>query len=139
MSETRRILTTKFLHADYYPGKKIVLISADAEYIPEIDFKDAFQKVRDYIATNDTEKIIFDKSNLKVFHQASMTWYHVIWKKDLLDSFGITQHRKILPEDELFKQSVQIGRERIKHEHPDFHFDDYNIIYKDSLEKALAE
>lgn len=139
MSKTEQILANRFLKAEYYPSRKTILITAVNEYIPEADFKETFKAVTAFINGHKTEKIIFDKSHLQVFHQASMTWYHVEWKQDLRKRFDIIKHRKILPEDELFEQSVQVGKDRIRSEHPEFSFEDFDIVYKNNLQEALEE
>lgn len=139
MSEGTPITSTKYMDAQYYPKLKTVLIQAKADYVPEADFKETFNTVKRFIGSNKVEKTIFDKSRLKVFHQDSMTWYHVEWKAELLHLYGIKSHRKILPDDDLFKQSVNIGREKIAREHNNFDFNDYDIQYKNSLKEALED
>lgn len=137
MSKTREIISNKYIEANYHPDKLTVVIKAVTDYIPEQEFKDAFNEVKNFVGEHKATKIVFDKSDLDVFHQDSMTWYHVEWKAELRKKYNIVKHRKILPEDELFNQSVQIGREKIERENNNFKFADYDIQYKDSLEDAM--
>jgi hypothetical protein len=84
------------------------------------------------------EVMIFDKSSLRIFHQPSMEWYHVVWKENMHQK-GLRTYYKILPADPLFKESVRIGRERIERENPGFQITKFDIRYADSLELAWAE
>ena len=130
-------LKNKNLVIKYLPEERTVLISATSEYIPEDEFKEAFNEVKGLVGKKNVDKFVFDKSQLKVFHQRSMTWYHVVWKKEMKELYGITKHIKILPDDDLFKDSVNIGREKIARENPGFSFNDYQIQYRNSLDDAL--
>jgi hypothetical protein len=46
-------------------------------------------------------------------------------------------HRKILPQDNVFRQSVKIGREKIKMENPSLNTEKMDIQYKETLEEAI--
>jgi hypothetical protein len=54
-------------------------------------------------------------------------------------ALGLTKHRKILPEDNLFRKSVEIGREKIKKDHPNFDFDALDIVYVESVEEGFEK
>lgn len=121
------------------PATGVLLIQAKRDYIPDEDFRKQFNAIYNQLGANQIEKVIFDKQQLKVFNQQSMTWYHTDWKVRLKKNLGITRHRKVLPNDDLFKNSVDVGRDRIKREHPEFQFDDFDIVYKETVEQAIAE
>lgn len=94
--------------------------------------------IAEFLKEHQAKKLIFDKRNLRTFHQPSMEWYHVHWKP-LVAALGLTKHRKILPEDKLFRKSVEIGREKIKKDHPNFDFDALDIVYVESVEEGFAK
>jgi hypothetical protein len=52
-------------------------------------------------------------------------------------ALGLKQHRKILPNDEVFKQSVKIGRDKINKLYPNGKFHEMDIQYSSSLEDAI--
>jgi hypothetical protein len=83
-------------------------------------------------------KLIFDKRKLTVFHQPSMEWYFVEWKEKMFD-LGLKTHRKILPQDEIFRQSVKIGREKIKSIHPNGKYTLMDIQYSENLQDAISK
>ncbi len=106
-------------------------------YIRKEDFEQLFNAIAEEAKIQGAEKVIFDKRNMKVFDQPSMTWYHIVFKEDLLASIGLKKYRKLLPEDNLFKMSVEIGKGKIAREH-NFDFSKYDIQYCESVEESLA-
>jgi hypothetical protein len=93
-------------------------------------------QIEDFAEQNPVKKMILDKSPLRIFHQPSMEWYHVIWKENMYKK-GLSVYRKILPDDNLFEESVKIGRERIIKENPGFNINKYDIQYCKNLQEAL--
>jgi len=130
------ILDNQYFKAEYIKEKKAVVCASKSSFIPEQEFKQSFELMGEFIKINLVDIFVFDKESLKTFHQASMVWYHVNWKPRMFD-FGLRSHRKILPQDSFFKKSVEIGRQKIKREHPGFDFERYDIRYFDSLAEAL--
>ena len=65
-----------------------------------------------------------------------MEWYFVDWKEKMYD-LGLRIHRKILPNNEIFKYSVKIGREKIAASYPNGKFKLMDIQYADSVEQAI--
>lgn len=114
----------------------VVVVEATAAYIPLEPFKEIFNFVGDIVHQRNIVKLIFDKRKLSVFHQPSMEWYFIDWKERMYDS-GLTVHRKILPSDDVFRQSVRIGRDKISKAYPEKKFNKMDIQYSESLEQAL--
>ena len=109
-------------------------------FIPEQKFHELFEEIGAHIRQSPTliRKFIFDKRKMTTFHQASMVWYHTVWKPQMYE-LGVMMHRKILPKDTFFRKSVEIGRDKIAREHPDFDWEKYNIVYCESLEEAFEK
>jgi len=116
----------------------ICIITATASYIPIEEFKSTFEFIGTLVANENIRKLIFDKRKLRVFHQPSMEWYFVEWKEKMY-SLGLKTHRKILPEDEIFRTSVKIGRQKIEENFPDGKFNQMDIQYAESIEKAIED
>lgn len=115
------------------------LVKAKESYIPIEEFKKCFNALGDYIKENSNiKKLIFDKRNLKVFDQDSMVWYFVEWKAEM-KKYGLSVHRKLLPDDDVFVESVKLGREKLARENPDAAFHKLDIKYSKTLEDAVAE
>ena len=119
-------------------GQPTAIVTATSTYIPIEEFKNLFEQVGQLVESKKITKLIFDKRELTVFHQPSMEWYFTEWKEDMW-SKGLKTHRKILPDNKVFQQSVKIGREKIKGEYPDHKFNEMDIQYKDNLESAIKE
>lgn len=114
----------------------VAIVEALSQYIPIDQFKSIFSFVGDLVKKEKIDKLIFDKRKLTVFHQPSMEWYFIYWKEEMY-AHGLRAHRKLLPNDEVFRQSVKIGRERINQSHPHGKFKLMDIKYFDSLEDAI--
>lgn len=113
-----------------------LVVTATASYIPMDQFRLIFNRIGDFVKSHQIVKLIFDKRQLRVFHQPSMEWYFVEWK-DMMFELGLTKHIKILPNDEVFRQSVKIGRKKINELYPNGKFHQLSILYAESLEEAL--
>ncbi len=114
----------------------ICIVTATSNYIPIEEFKETFEYIGSLVTKEKVTKLIFDKRNLKVFHQPSMEWYFVSWKEDMYYQ-GLTTHRKILPSDTIFMQSVKIGRQKIESSFPDGKYKQMDIQYASTLDEAI--
>jgi hypothetical protein len=115
-----------------------VVLLAQTTYLPYEHFLHFLQTIEQLAEGQPVEVMVFDKSYLKIFHQPSMEWYHVVWKENMYHK-GLRIYRKVLPPDPLFKESVRIGRERIERENPGFQIGKFDIRYAGSLQEAWAE
>jgi len=61
--------------------RKIIICELLADYVPIEDFKEAFLEIGELVKTGGFEKFIFDKRALRAFHQPTMEWYFIHWKK----------------------------------------------------------
>ncbi|MBA4301840.1 hypothetical protein SAMN03080617_01391 [Algoriphagus alkaliphilus] len=116
--------------------KKIVICELLADYIPIEDFKEAFEQIGKIVKGGSFEKFIFDKRSLRAFHQPTMEWYFIHWKKDML-AYGLKTHRKILPAEKWFEKMVQIAKQQILETYPDNIIDQLDIQYCDTIEEAI--
>lgn len=114
-----------------------VLCEAISDYIPIEAFKELFGKNGEAIGRVGAEKFIFDKRRLRAFHQPSMEWYCVEWKKDMLEKHGLKVHRKILPPETWFQRAVEAGLSEIRERYSEHPLDDLDIVYVDSIADAL--
>lgn len=124
--------TRVFVNTD----RKIIICELLADYVPIEDFKEAFLQIGEIVKSGDFEKFIFDKRALRAFHQPTMEWYFIHWKKDMLD-YGIKTHRKILPSEKWFEKMVQIAKDQILVTYPDNIINQLDIRYCDSIEEAI--
>ena len=117
-------------------NKKIVICELLTDYVPIEDFKDIFGEIGDLVKQGGFEKFIFDKRALRAFHQPTMEWYFIHWKREML-AHGVKTHRKILPAEKWFEKMVQVAKEQILAHHPDHIIDQLDIAYCDTLEEAI--
>ena len=132
--EFKTLKHAKLLLVDKHP--EIAIVEAISGYIPIEQFKEIFESTTELIQQKKIKKLIFDKRKLTVFHQPSMEWYFVEWKEKMFD-LGLKTHRKILPQDLVFRQSVKIGREKIKSNFPTGKYTQMSIEYAETIEEAI--
>jgi hypothetical protein len=138
LKNAKTLLDTPMAYAAYVAEKKTLFCVIKQAYIRKEDFENLFNLMGDEAKREGAEKIIFDKRNMKVFDQPSMTWYHIVFKEDLLATIALKKYRKLLPPDELFKMSVEIGKGKIAREHH-FDFSKYDIQYCETIEEAFEK
>lgn len=126
--------------ADVYHNEAIFLCVAKSPYMPIEAFRATFDKITEEIEKlGKIEKFIFDKRALRSFHQPSMEWYFTDWKMDLYNKFGLTKHRKILPNEKWFHKCVEAGKHQIYEDHPDLDFTLLDVQYFDSISEATLK
>lgn len=129
-------LLYSFSYTEIFSCNNTIIAYATASYIPIDEFKKVFEKVGELVKEHGFKKLVFDKRNLQIFHQPSMEWYFVSWKEDLYN-YGLTQHRKILPKDPVFRECVKLGREKINQLYPNAKFHEMDIKYSLNLNDAI--
>ena len=137
---------TRYSFQDYYssrfsriyfsPEIKTIVCELKSEYVPIEHFKDTFYKIGELVEAGNNHKFIFDKRSLRAFHQPSMEWYFVIWKKEMYEK-GLRIHRKILPPEPWFRKSVAIAKEQISREHHELIINKLDIKYCESIDEAV--
>ena len=128
---------SRFAKVIYSEKDNIILCELKSEYVPIEHFKDTFYKISELVKKGINGKFIFDKRSLRAFHQPSMEWYYVVWKKDMYQH-GLAKHRKILPKEAWFRKSVEIARNEMIRAYPnDPVLDKLDIRYCESIEEAL--
>ncbi len=135
------IVEKEFKHAKVLTvtnSPNTAIVEALTNYIPLEPFKEIFNFIGELAKKKNLTKLIFDKRKLTVFHQPSMEWYFIEWKEKMFDQ-GLTIHRKILPADDVFRQSVRIGREKIDKNYPTKKFNQMDIQYAETIEEALLK
>ncbi|RIW17354.1 hypothetical protein D0X99_06360 [Algoriphagus lacus] len=117
--------------------KKTVICELLTDYVPIEDFKIAFGQIGEIVKTGGFEKFIFDKRALRAFHQPTMEWYFIHWKKEMLE-YGVKTHRKILPAEKWFEKMVQIAKNQILQTYPDNIINQLDIKYCDTIDEAIS-
>lgn len=116
--------------------KGMIICELMTDYIPIDDFKEVFNEISRIVENGKFEKFIFDKRSLRAFHQPTMEWYFLHWKNKMLE-FGLSKHRKILPEEKWFEKMVMIAKDQIIKNNPDNIIHLLDIKYCESIEEAI--
>lgn len=130
------VFCTRFSKVSCDASAKIIICELRAEYVPIEHFRDTFYRIGELVNAGFNRKLIFDKRSLKAFHQPSMEWYFIYWKRDMYEK-GLKVYRKLLPKEEWFQKSVLYAREQILKQHPDNIIDKLDIKYCDTIKEAL--
>ncbi|MAE84288.1 MAG: hypothetical protein CMB80_16215 [Flammeovirgaceae bacterium] len=125
---------------DVFTNQSIGIIGCviTSDYVPIRYFIETFKEISILARSNQYTKFIFDKRNLRTFHQPSMEWYFLDWKTEMVE-YGLTKHRKLLPELDWFVKAVQIARDPLLKKMPHSVINRLDIRYCDSLDQAIAE
>jgi len=126
----------RFAKVTYHEASKIIICELKSEYVPIEHFKDIFYKISELVKKGVNHKFIFDKRSLRAFHQPSMEWYFVVWKKEMYQH-DLKLHRKILPDEAWFRKSVEIAKMQIVKNFPDNIVDKLDIRYCESVQEAI--
>lgn len=112
------------------------LCVAKQDYIPISNFKAMFMAFSELIEKFPVKHFIFDKRNLRTFHQPSMEWYFAIWKLAMKEK-GLINHYKILPELDWFKKAVEAGKHEILKKYSKDILNGIHIFYVTSVEEVI--
>jgi len=132
------IFKDKYTTLTYYEKLTLAICQVDAEYIPINDFKKTFEFISKFIETSKIFYFVFDKSNLRTFHQPSMEWYFAIWKPSLRAK-GLVNHYKILPNLEWFAKAVEAGKHEILQKYGKDILSGINITYISSINEVIEQ
>ncbi|HAA11445.1 MAG TPA: hypothetical protein DCE41_06975 [Cytophagales bacterium] len=126
-------------HASVYTLAEsgFILCVLQKEYIPIVAFKELFEKITELISAGKYHRFIFDKRKLSAFHQPSMEWYYLEWKASVLP-MGIKEHRKLLPEANWFRKTVEIAKIGLEKRMPEELRNGLDIQYCESIEEATT-
>jgi len=136
-TNAEHLFTDKYGTVYYLEAQQTLVGITNTGYIPIKEFKKICEQIEQIVKTKMVKKLVFDKRNLTVFHQGSMKWYHIVWKPLMLKKYGLKTHRKLLPDNMVFRKSVEVGRIFIKKNNPNFNFEDFDIKYFDSIKEAI--
>jgi hypothetical protein len=126
----------EFANIYWVEEHKAVLCVIRTEFIPFDAFQEIFLKAGELSCLRRAHKFIFDKRNLRAFHQPSMEWYFLYWKKEML-SLGLRVHRKILPQGNWFDLAVKTCREELERRPEAAFLKNLDIQYRQSIKEAL--
>ncbi|REE01262.1 hypothetical protein [Marinoscillum furvescens] len=104
-------------------------------YVPIDEFKKVFVQMVEIARGGSYHKFIFDKRALTTFHQPTMEWYFLHWKREMLQ-LGVSKHRKILPNLRWFEQAVAIARNPLLEQFSAEERSQLDIKYCNTLEEA---
>lgn len=131
-----QIFVNEFAAGYINEEKKSIGCVLTADYVPITKFKQVFEMLADEIREGDYEKFVFDKSNLRTFHQPSMKWYFTEWKTEMVN-YGVNKHFKVLPKLEYFRKSVEAARKPLLAKYPKDILEKLRIEYFETVEEAV--
>ena len=118
------------------PSHKIIICESISTYIPIEDFIKTFNTITQNIKKEGITKFIFDKRSLTSFHQPSMEWYFLVWKKELLHN-GLTMHRKVLPPLPWFRECVDACKGQMLNNADHSFLSQIDVKYFDSVKECI--
>ena len=137
-NEFKLIRTCAYSNMYYNRELSLAVCVAEGEYIPIDSFQAIFLAVSGLIEKHPIRHFVFDKRQLRTFHQPSMEWYFAVWKPSV-KALGLSNHYKILPELEWFEKAVQAGKFEIFKKYNQDILDGISIKYVSSVEEVVKE
>jgi len=134
--EFKVVYEDKYTTLSYNEELLMAICTADSEYIPIGEFKKVFLYVSEFAESSKIRYFVFDKRNLRTFHQPSMEWYFTIWKP-ILKEKGLVHHYKILPDLAWFAKAVEAGKHEIFQKYGNDIINGINITYISSIKELL--
>ncbi|MFT6882955.1 MAG: hypothetical protein ACI83W_000125 [Marinoscillum sp.] len=117
-------------------GKKTIACVITKDYIPISKFKELFEMLSFEILEGDFDKFVFDKTQLRTFHQPSMKWYFTEWKTEMF-KHGLYKHFKVLPELDYFRKAVEAARKPLLAQYPKEMLAKLRIEYFETVKEAV--
>jgi hypothetical protein len=134
----KEIWQSAYANVTYCEELKMAVCTAKSDYIPINEFKNIFLSVSNYIKEFPISCFLFDKRNLRTFHQPSMEWYFAIWKPEMKMN-GITCHFKILPKLEWFEKAVEAGKHEIFQKYGKEILNGIQVTYVETIEASIEK
>ena len=132
-----KLSVSKYLKVNYFSEHKTLTLEATEDYLPPEAFKKDFKEILKFSEKESIRNLIFDKSNLDVFHQKSMEWYFVEITPGLFEN-GLQRFYKVLPNKPWFNLDLILkSTAQIKREHPEVNFSEFDSTYVPSVEYAM--
>ncbi|OJJ20136.1 hypothetical protein BKI52_16830 [marine bacterium AO1-C] len=101
----------------FYVGSKQALICQVNADINLKKFKETLIQLVPVTQKLKICQLVVDRRNMFTIHFPSLEWFYAIWLPQMIKS-GVRRLHIVLPENELFRFSLRIGKQRILKEHP---------------------
>jgi hypothetical protein len=121
------------------PSTEIFICEIKEPYMPIEDFKNLLLQKGLLMKEYPCKKFIFDKREIRGFHQPSMEWYYVVWKPKMQEKFGLRVHRKLFTKESWFRKSVEAGRAEIRRKYPHSPCHQMDIKVLETLREAIQQ
>ncbi|MCC5945563.1 MAG: hypothetical protein JJT94_11565 [Bernardetiaceae bacterium] len=117
--------------------KEMFICEIKEPYMPIEDFKNLLIQKGLLMKEYPCRKFIFDKREIRGFHQPSMEWYYSVWKPKMQEKFGLSVHRKLFTKEAWFRKSVEAGRAEIRKKYPDSPCHQMDIQVSETIREAI--
>lgn len=115
----------------------IIICELLQPYTPINEFMDILRQKAHLIEMYGCDKFIFDKREIRGFHQPSMEWYYLTWKVEMYRKYGLSKHRKLFTTEEWFLRCIEAGRAEIRRKDPGSIVHTLDIKISKSLQDAI--
>lgn len=129
------IYVSQQINISYISQKNILVCQIKAD-INTARFKEAILQMTSIVKKLKIEHMVIDKRHMVTIHLPSMRWFYLTWMEQMF-ALGLRTYYKILPENELFRFTLNMGREKIMNENPHLSYKKVNIHYYKNLKEVL--
>jgi hypothetical protein len=128
----------KYATVTFLPANETAIFRIHGAFIPMTDYQAALDKLSELVQQDKVQKLVVDAPKLVAYHQPSVEWSFVNWKKRM-EPHGLRQYRYVLPDSGEYRRSLQDGLRKIGREHPDTGIDRLDLAYCRTLDEAVED
>ncbi|HAS45859.1 MAG TPA: hypothetical protein DCS93_35585 [Microscillaceae bacterium] len=110
------ILASQEVNVLHIASKQALVCQINAD-INLKKFKEALLQLIPIVQKFRIRQLIVDRRNMFTIHFPSLEWFYSIWLPQMIKS-GVRKFHIVLPENDLFKFSLRIGKQKIMKENP---------------------
>ncbi len=122
----------------FMPEAEAAIVRIHGAYIPMTDYQATLAKVGELAQKENVHKVIVEAQELVAFHQPSVEWDLLHWKKAMHDQ-GLTRYRYVLPAEGGYRKHMEKSMHKICDQHPETHLNQLDVAFCRSLDEAVEE
>jgi hypothetical protein len=106
-------------------------------YVPIEGMMTLLKQVTRLVEFYGGNKFILDQRKLMAFHQPTVEWIDVEWKKEMYHKFGLVTHRQLFSDELWFRKCLEAGQALIRKNYPTAIVHTMDVRTCQSLDEAV--
>lgn len=119
-----------------YINTKYTLICQITADINLLKFKEELLHLLQIVQKLKVRQLVIDRRNMFTLHFPSLEWFYSVWLPHMI-KLGVRTLHIILPENELFRFSLKLGKDKILKKNPELSHQSFSPHFHKTLQEAL--